>query len=65
VKDKDIEGALQLRNLSVTRGLLAQSQLWQRLDDIIAALDKEEESEDAKTRVKAKNLSNVSNSSWS
>ena len=29
VKDKDIEGALQLRNLSVTRGLLAQSQLWQ------------------------------------
>jgi hypothetical protein len=29
VKDKDIEGARQLRNLSVTRGLLAQSQLWQ------------------------------------
>ena len=34
---------------------------WARLDDIIAALDKEAESEDAKTRVKAKNLSNVSN----
>ena len=53
VKDKDIEGALQLRNLSVTRGLLAQSQLseaeWARFDDIIAALDKEAESEDAKT----------------
>ena len=29
VKDNDIEGARQLRNLSVTRGLLAQSQLWQ------------------------------------
>ena len=29
VKDKDREGARQLRNLSVTRGLLAQSQLWQ------------------------------------
>jgi hypothetical protein len=38
---------------------------WVRLDDIIAALDKEAESEDTKTRVKAKNLSNVSNSSWS
>jgi hypothetical protein len=38
---------------------------WARFDDIIAALDTEEsESEDAKTRVKAKNLSNVSNSSW-
>ena len=34
---------------------------WARRDDIIAALDKEAESEDAKTRVKAKNLSNVSN----
>ena len=49
VKDKDIEGALQLRNLSVTRGLLAQSQLWPRFDDIIAPLDKEAETEDAKT----------------
>ena len=37
---------------------------WARFDDIIAALDKQGESEDAKTRVKAKNLSNVSNSSW-
>ena len=37
---------------------------WARFDDIIAALDKEAESEDAKTRVEAKNLPNVSNSSW-
>ena len=38
--------------------------VWASFDGIIAALDKEAESEDAKTRVKAKNLSNVSNSSW-
>jgi hypothetical protein len=60
VKDKDIEGALQLSNLSVTR-CVARSEsivavMWASSDSIIAALDKEAESEDAKTRVyKAKN----------
>ena len=60
VKDKDIEGALQLSNLSVTRWVSRSESIvavmWASLDGIIAALDKEAESEDAKTRVyKAKN----------
>jgi hypothetical protein len=38
--------------------------VWASFDGIIAALDKEAGSEDAKAGVKAKNLSNVSNSSW-
>ena len=60
VKDKDLERALQLRNLSVTRCSFARSEpivaVWASFDGIIAALEKEVESEDAKTKVKAKNL---------
>jgi hypothetical protein len=55
VKDKDIEGALQLSNLSVTRWVARSESIvavmWASLDGIIAALDKETESEDARTRV--------------
>ena len=50
VKDKDIEGALQLSNLSVTRWVARSESIvavWASLDGIIAALGKEAESEDA------------------
>jgi hypothetical protein len=50
VKDKDIEGALQLSNLSVTRWVARSESVvavWASLDGIVAALDKEAESEDA------------------
>ena len=72
VKDKDIEGALQLRNLSVTRWVARSESIvavWASFDGMIAALDKEAESEDAKSlRQELKlriylQLSNVSNSS--
>ena len=72
MKDKDIEGALQLSNLSVTRWVARSESIvavWASLDGIIAALDKEAESEDAyrqgfiKLRINLR-LSNVSNSSW-
>ena len=59
VCDKDLAGALQLRNLSVTRWVARSESIvavWTSFDGIIAALEKEVESEDAKTKVKAKNL---------
>ena len=59
VKNKDAEGALKLRNLSVTRWVARSESIvavWESFDGIIAALEKEIESADRKTKVKAKNL---------
>ncbi len=56
VKGKDLEGALQLRNLSVTCWVARSESIvavWASFDGIIAALEKEVESG---TKVKAKNL---------
>jgi hypothetical protein len=56
VKYKDIEGALQLKNLSVTRRVAHSESIvarWASFYGIIVALDEEAKSEDAKTRVKA------------
>ena len=59
VKDKDIEGALALRNLSVTRWVARSDSItavWASFEGIVSALEKEMESSDAKTKIKAKNL---------
>ena len=59
MKDKDIEGALALRNLSVKRWVARTDSItavWVTFDGIVSALKKEMESADAKTKIKAKNL---------
>ena len=59
LKDKDIEGALTLRNLSVTRWVARSDSItavWASFEGIVSALEKEMESSDAKTKIKAKNL---------
>ncbi len=52
VCDKDLAGALQLRNLSDTHWVARSESIvavWASFDGIIAVLEKEVESEDAKT----------------
>jgi hypothetical protein len=71
VKDKDIEGALQLRNLSVTRWVARSESIVAvraSFDGIIAALDIKKRNQKMprqglKLRINLL-LSNVSNSFW-
>ena len=58
MKDKDIEGALALKNLSVTRWVARSDSItavWATFDGIVSALKKEMESADSRTKIKAKN----------
>ena len=58
-KEKDIESALALRNLSVTRWIARSDSIiavWVTFDGIVFALKKEMESSEARTNIKAENL---------
>ena len=58
-KEKDIESALALRNLSVTRWIARSDSItavWETFDAIVSALKKEMESSEARTKIKAENL---------
>ena len=59
VKELDINGALALRNLSMTRWIARADSIravWRSFEGVIAALEALDESEDAKTKVKAAGL---------
>ncbi len=59
VKELDIDGALALRNLSMTRWIARADSIravWRSFEGVIAALEALDESEDAKTKMKAAGL---------
>ena len=70
MKDKDIEGALTLRNISVTRWVARSDSItavWATFDGIASALKKEMESADSKTKKKQRislERSGLSSSLW-
>ncbi|CAM1307952.1 Uncharacterised protein r2_g1783 [Pycnogonum litorale] len=56
VKDLDIEGALALRNLSMTRWIARADSIksvWRGFEGVVGALEELTESEDPKTKLKA------------
>ena len=56
VKELDIDGALALRNLSMRRWIARADSVravWRSFEGVIAALEALDESEDARTKMKA------------
>ena len=59
IKEKNVDGALELRNLSMTRCIARSDSItvvWASFERIVSALQKETETDDAKKKVMAKGI---------